>query len=81
MVYPFLAGVLFGVFFANSLFKIVFKWLSHSGRSVYGLDHAKLNLELPPQNMWMNMGYWTDPVRARLAILSRPLSGPFRFTV
>lgn len=25
---------------------------------VYGLDHAMLNMQLPPQTMWMNMGYW-----------------------
>ncbi|KAJ5787305.1 hypothetical protein N7457_002295 [Penicillium paradoxum] len=25
---------------------------------VYGLDHAILNIQLPPQAMWMNMGYW-----------------------
>ncbi|KAJ6002808.1 hypothetical protein N7451_005355 [Penicillium sp. IBT 35674x] len=24
----------------------------------YGLDHAVLNIQLPPQTMWMNMGYW-----------------------
>ncbi|KAJ5570861.1 hypothetical protein N7535_004521 [Penicillium sp. DV-2018c] len=26
--------------------------------NVYGLDHAVLNIPLPPQTMWMNMGYW-----------------------
>lgn len=25
---------------------------------VYGLDHAVLNVRLPPQTMWTNMGYW-----------------------
>lgn len=25
---------------------------------LYGLDHAILNVEVPPRNMWMNMGYW-----------------------
>ncbi|KAJ5907898.1 hypothetical protein N7495_000580 [Penicillium taxi] len=25
---------------------------------LYGLDHALLNVELPPKTMWMNMGYW-----------------------
>lgn len=25
---------------------------------LYGLDHAILNIEVPPQRMWMNMGYW-----------------------
>ena len=29
----------------------------HANR-VYGLDHAVLNMHLPPQTMWMNMGYW-----------------------
>jgi hypothetical protein len=27
-------------------------------RSIYGLEHAKLNIEVPPRSMWMNMGYW-----------------------
>ncbi|KAJ5355498.1 uncharacterized protein N7496_012710 [Penicillium cataractarum] len=27
---------------------------------VYGLDHAVLNVRLPPETMWMNMGYWED---------------------
>ncbi|KAK8133325.1 methyltransferase domain-containing protein [Apiospora kogelbergensis] len=27
---------------------------------LYSLDHGKLNLELPPRSMWMNMGYWRD---------------------
>ncbi|KAK2821781.1 hypothetical protein FQN49_007680 [Arthroderma sp. PD_2] len=26
--------------------------------SLYGLDHAVLNIRLPPTTMWMNMGYW-----------------------
>ncbi|KAJ5502128.1 hypothetical protein N7463_005002 [Penicillium fimorum] len=26
--------------------------------NVYGLDHAVLNIQLPQQSMWMNMGYW-----------------------
>lgn len=25
---------------------------------LYGLDHAILNVTVPPENMWMNMGYW-----------------------
>ncbi|KAJ6000796.1 hypothetical protein N7481_001205 [Penicillium waksmanii] len=27
-------------------------------KSLYGLDHAVLNVVLPLQSMWMNMGYW-----------------------
>lgn len=26
--------------------------------AVYGLDHGRLNVALPPSTMWMNMGYW-----------------------
>ncbi|KAL4940405.1 hypothetical protein BDV06DRAFT_20392 [Aspergillus oleicola] len=26
----------------------------------YGLDHALLNIPLPPPSMWMNLGYWED---------------------
>jgi len=29
-----------------------------TNRRIYNLDHARLNLDLPPQSMWMNMGYW-----------------------
>jgi hypothetical protein len=32
--------------------------LRKSRANVYGLDHAVLNIQLPPQTMWMNMGYW-----------------------
>ena len=28
------------------------------GEKIYGLHHAKLNIDVPPKNMWMNMGYW-----------------------
>ncbi|KAL3491465.1 hypothetical protein BJX62DRAFT_124690 [Aspergillus germanicus] len=28
--------------------------------SFYGLDHALLNITLPPPSMWMNLGYWED---------------------
>ncbi|KAL4986431.1 hypothetical protein BDW68DRAFT_198021 [Aspergillus falconensis] len=31
-----------------------------NGASLYGLDHAVLNLPLPPPSMWMNLGYWKD---------------------
>jgi hypothetical protein len=43
----------------------VFQWcikrLLHgtsSDGNLYGLDHALLNIEMPPKDMWMNMGYW-----------------------
>ncbi|KXJ88614.1 hypothetical protein Micbo1qcDRAFT_151082 [Microdochium bolleyi] len=31
-----------------------------TGESIYGLEHGKLNLALPPPSMWMNMGFWRD---------------------
>src|ERR1700730_12272998 len=39
----------------------VFKWFivrlyeSSSGGGLYGLDHAILNIEVPPKNLWLNM--------------------------
>lgn len=27
-------------------------------KDIYGLDHAVLNMQLPPRSMWMNVGYW-----------------------
>ncbi|KAF2841815.1 hypothetical protein M501DRAFT_997995 [Patellaria atrata CBS 101060] len=30
---------------------------SKKGEAIYGLDHGRLNLDLPT-TMWMNMGYW-----------------------
>jgi hypothetical protein len=31
---------------------------SSSDDGLYGLDHAILDIEVPPKNLWMNMGYW-----------------------
>ncbi|KAL4929545.1 uncharacterized protein BDV17DRAFT_290555 [Aspergillus undulatus] len=31
-----------------------------SAEKFYGLDHALLNIPLPPPSMWMNLGYWKD---------------------
>ncbi|KAL2833293.1 hypothetical protein BDW59DRAFT_156795 [Aspergillus cavernicola] len=28
--------------------------------SLYGLDHAILNIPIPPPSMWMNLGYWKN---------------------
>ncbi|KAL4906385.1 hypothetical protein BDW74DRAFT_131846 [Aspergillus multicolor] len=28
--------------------------------ALYGLDHAVLNVPVPPSSMWMNLGYWKD---------------------
>ncbi|KAJ5113489.1 hypothetical protein N7456_002023 [Penicillium angulare] len=42
-----------------------FKWLFKKPRiELYGLDHAVLNIQLPPQTMWMNMGYWKKSTTA-----------------
>ncbi|KAF2179264.1 hypothetical protein K469DRAFT_596526 [Zopfia rhizophila CBS 207.26] len=44
--------------------------------SIYGLDHGRLNLSLPP-SMWMNMGYWentTDFPTACRALLDQVLN-------
>jgi hypothetical protein len=27
-------------------------------RPLYRFDHSILNIPLPPQSMWMNMGFW-----------------------
>lgn len=39
---------------------------------LYGLDHAILNIALPPETMWMNMGYW-EVCRCPLTSFSLPL--------
>ncbi|KIW00528.1 uncharacterized protein PV09_07886 [Verruconis gallopava] len=31
-----------------------------SKKTLYALDHAKLNVCLPPPSLWMNMGYWKN---------------------
>lgn len=31
---------------------------STSDEVLYGLDHDRLNLDLPCKSLWMNMGYW-----------------------
>lgn len=40
--------------------------------SLYGLDHAALNIQLPPTTMWMNMGYW------KVDILQKSADASFR---
>ncbi|KAH0608436.1 uncharacterized protein H6S33_001570 [Morchella sextelata] len=29
-------------------------------RDIYGLEHALLNMRLPPETMWLNMAYWKN---------------------
>lgn len=38
--------------------KIVQSVAGVNENKLYGLDHAILNVEVPPRQMWMNMGYW-----------------------
>ncbi|KAL7272642.1 hypothetical protein RUND412_004543 [Rhizina undulata] len=47
------------------ILKLISKRITWRGRSdedanIYGLEHALLNLQLPVESMWMNMGYWKD---------------------
>lgn len=41
--------------FIERLIKLIFRV---NEEKLYGLDHAILNIEVPPRSMWMNMGYW-----------------------
>ncbi|KAI9376550.1 hypothetical protein BJX61DRAFT_325006 [Aspergillus egyptiacus] len=44
--------------------------------ALYGLDHALLNIPIPPPSMWMNLGYWkntTDFPTACAALLDQVL--------
>lgn len=27
-------------------------------KSLYRFDHSRLNITLPPESLWMNMGFW-----------------------
>lgn len=52
-----LTGFVIGFFFAI-LLAVLFLILSANKFNLYDLDHWKLNLEVPFESMWMNMGYW-----------------------
>lgn len=41
-------------------FRWLFTWLTRNRTrsNLYDLDHAVLNVQMPPSTMWMNMGYW-----------------------
>lgn len=41
--------------------------LESSNNAIYSLDHGRLNLQLPVESMWMNMGYWE--VRSALSLV------------
>lgn len=69
-LYGWICGLLFIPFIKNatsSLFRYCF---ADSGEDkLYGLDHALLNIEMPPPSMWMNMGYWKVGSMPRYTIL------------
>ena len=48
----------FWKFITHLLGRIVRFFARVDEKKLYGLDHAILNLEVPPPSMWMNMGYW-----------------------
>lgn len=52
-----LIGFAIGFFFAI-LLAVPFLLLSLYKFNLYDLDHWKLNIEVPFESMWMNMGYW-----------------------
>lgn len=45
--------------FAKYSIKFIFEELEE-GRSdkIYGLEHGRLNMDLPTKSMWMNIGFW-----------------------
>jgi hypothetical protein len=47
---------LFCIAFGLFLFPVIKYFFSE--HSIYGLEHARLNIRIPPQAMWINMGYW-----------------------
>lgn len=36
----------------------IIKFILGGHEDIYALDHAILNVAVPPEHMWMNMGYW-----------------------
>jgi len=54
----FIAAILLCVYGLVTLVQTPFSSRSESDHRLYGIDHGRLNLELPPPSLWMNMGYW-----------------------
>lgn len=52
-----LIGFVVGFFFAI-LLAVLFSLLFLNKPNLYDLDHWKLNVDVPFESMWMNMGYW-----------------------
>ena len=53
-----IAATLLCIYGLLILVQIPFSSRSESDHRLYGIDHGRLNLELPPPSLWMNMGYW-----------------------
>ena len=58
-------GAFVAVGLTISFLSTLVKWMSKqiighepNEKKIYGLHHAKLNIDVPPKTMWMNMGYW-----------------------
>lgn len=52
-----LAGSAFWILAFSLMYPIVV-FFRGSDNNLYGLEHAILNIDIPPRSMWMNMGYW-----------------------
>jgi hypothetical protein len=44
--------------------------------SFYDLDHALLNITLPPPSMWMNLGYWKVRIPPSVPLILLPSTYP-----
>jgi hypothetical protein len=61
--YQYFLGVLAAGLITLLIKRVVDKQLTGKGdrrtkRPLYRSDHIVLNIPLPPQSMWMNMGFW-----------------------
>lgn len=54
-----LSGVLLLPIATFLLKRIMVSKKDEDDHALYRLDHAILNVEVPPKTMWMNMGYWS----------------------
>jgi len=58
-----LVGLAMTLVFTRGLWRFANPSRAESDHRVYGLDHGRLNVELPTQSLWMNMGYWQVSIR------------------
>ena len=52
----------------DKAFRYLFRRGDETDHALYRLDHGKLNIEIPPKTMWMNLGYWKVSHILRLKI-------------